>query len=255
MLLAIDAGNTNIVIGLFKDETLVGQWRLSTDPRKTADEYALALTQLMQLENIAWKTIQSAIISTVVPGALFALKKVCKQYFGCEPMVVGDGSVNIGINILIENASEVGADRLVNSVAAFERYGGNCIIIDFGTATTFDVINRQGDYMGGMIAPGINLSMDALHRAAAKLPKVAIKRPSKIIGTSTVTAMQSGVFFGYLGLIEGIVSRIIKEYGAPMHVVATGGLAALFAKETDIIKYLEPDLTMYGLHTIFKRNL
>lgn len=254
MLLAIDAGNTNIVFAIFADGELRSQWRLSTDARKTADEYALGLTQLMELEGISRQAIDSAIISTVVPGALFALRLLCRHYFACEPLVVGEPGVDTGILVPFERASEVGSDRLVNAVAAFKKFGGNSIVVDFGTATTFDVIDDEGNYQGGIIAPGINLSMDALHRAAAKLPTIAIGKPEKVIGISTVTAMQSGIYWGYVGLIEGIIRRIMQEYGMQMKVVATGGLASLFYKEMDIIEYLEPDLTMVGLQMIYERN-
>lgn len=254
MLLAIDAGNTNIVFAVFDEKKLHSQWRISTDARKTADEYAISLTQLMELRGISPEAIDSAIISTVVPGVLFALRSLCKQYFHCDPMVIGDANIDTGIHVTFERASEVGSDRLVNAVAAFLRFGGNVIIVDFGTATTFDIVDKEGSYCGGVIAPGINLSMDALQRAAAKLPTIAIARPNQVIGTSTVSAMQSGIYWGYVGLIEGIIRRIIEEYGAPMKIVATGGLASLFYKEMNIIEYLEPDLTMIGLQDIYENN-
>jgi type III pantothenate kinase len=254
MLLAIDAGNTNIVFAVFDGETLVKEWRLSTDVRRTADEYALFLFHLMELEQIERKGVTCAIISTVVPAVLFALRRFCRQYFNCEAMIVGTDSVDLGVQVSVERPSEVGADRLVNSIAAYKRFGGDTIIIDFGTATTFDVINKQGDYIGGVIAPGINLSLDALHKAAAKLPNIAIERPDSIIGKSTISAMQSGIYWGYVGLIEGILRRIQEHYGEPMKTVATGGLASLFYKEMKEIEYLEPDLTMIGLQMIYQKN-
>lgn len=254
MLLAIDAGNTNIVFAVFEHKTLRHKWRITTDARRTADEYAIILTQLMALKNITVTDIDSAIISTVVPDALFSLRNLCRHYLHCEPIIIGEAGVNTGITVAFERASEVGADRLVNAVAAYKRFGGNVIIIDFGTATTFDVINKNGDYCGGIIAPGINLSMDALHRAAAKLPTIAIERPKKVIGTSTVSAMQSGIYWGYVGLIDGVIQKIIEEYNHPMKIVATGGLASLFYKEMSSIEHLEPDLTMLGLQDIYERN-
>ncbi len=254
MLLAIDAGNTNSVFALFEGKKLRSQWRLATDQRRTADEYAVSLIQLMTLAGIDSKAVDSSIISTVVPGALFALRTLCNNYFHSDPMVIGESGVETGIHVVFERAREVGADRLVNAVAAYQQFGGNVIIVDFGTATTFDVVDNQGNYRGGIISPGINLSMDALHRAAAKLPTVAIERPQKVIGTSTVSAMQSGIYWGYVGLIEGIITRICAEYGAPMKVVATGGLASLFFNEMDAIDHLEPDLTMVGLQHIYERN-
>ena len=254
MLLAIDAGNTNIVFAVFDGSTLVKEWRLSTDARKTADEYALFLTQLMELAAIERSAITDAIISTVVPGALFALRQLCRLYFHCDAMIVGTPGVELDVQVKLERSAEVGADRLVNAVAAYKKFGGNTIIIDFGTATTFDVLNKQGDYIGGVIAPGINLSLDALHRAAAKLPNIAIERPESIIGKSTVSAMQAGIYWGYVGLIEGILRRIQEHGGEPMKTVATGGLASLFFKEMKEIEYLEPDLTMIGLQMVFARN-
>lgn len=254
MLLAIDVGNTNIVFAVFDGEKLLGQWRLATDGRRTAEEYILALSQLMELENVPREKIRSAIISSVVPQTLFPLKILCRRYFQCEALVIGDEKVKLGLAIHVDRPTEVGADRLVNSVAAYDRYGSDVIVIDFGTATTFDVVNTEGDYVGGVIAPGINLSLDALRMAAAKLPDVAIDRPAKVIGTSTIGAMQSGMYWGYVGLIEGIVTRIRKEYGRAMKVVATGGLSPLFAKATPVIEILDTDLTMHGLRLIFERN-
>ncbi len=252
MLLAIDAGNTNTVFAVFDGEKVRGQWRLSTNRKRTADEYAVALSQFFALDGLDKAEISGVIIATVVPQNLFALKTMCRNYIGCNPLVVGEGDVNVGIEVKVERAAEVGADRLVNSVAAYKRYGGNVIIIDFGTATTFDVIDEGGAYLGGVIAPGINLSIDALHAAAAKLPQVDVAKPAHVIGRSTVEAMQSGVYWGYVGLIEGIVSRIKNERGCEMKVLATGGLAPLFAKATDVIENLEGDLTIFGLRLIFE---
>lgn len=254
MLLAIDAGNTNTVFAVFSDGNLLGKWRISSQTDRTADEYGLCIMELMRMQGLDNKKISDVIISSVVPRMNFPLKIFARQYFKAEPLVVGDSNVKIGIKVLIERKSEVGADRLVNAAAAHKLYGKAAIIIDFGTATTFDVINENGDYYGGVIAPGINLSLDALKIAAAKLPDVAVERPAKVIGDSTVSAMQSGIYWGYVGLIEGIVTRIKEEFQSPMKVVATGGLAALYAKATNVIEHLEPDLTLYGLQEIFLLN-
>jgi type III pantothenate kinase len=255
MLLAIDAGNTNMVFGVFDGEILKQQWRLSTDPRRTADEYGLSLLQLFSCVGLNKDLINHVIISTVVPSVLFSLKRFCQHYLSCVPIVIGECELDLGIRVEIERAAEVGADRLVNSAEAFRRYGCDSIVIDFGTATTFDVISKEGGYLGGVIAPGINLSLEALHSAAAKLPKIAVQRPHAVIGSSTVSAMQSGIYWGYIGLIEGIVTRIHHERLQEKHwVIATGGLAPLFAKGTSMIDVLEPDLMLLGLATIFRKN-
>ena len=254
MLLAIDAGNTNIVFALHDGDELRHKWRISSSSSRTADEYMVWLTQLMKLEGFDPSDITGAIIATVVPQALFPLQLLCRRYFKCEAMVVGDDSVDLGIEVKLENPREVGADRLVNAVAAHKLYGGPMTIIDFGTATTFDVIDDQGNYHGGVISPGVNLSMEALHMAAAKLPRVAVEKPAKVIGDGTVSAMQSGVFWGYIGLIEGIVQRIRAEYGKPMKVLATGGLAPLFNDSTDVIEIVDQELTTRGLFEIYDRN-
>jgi type III pantothenate kinase len=254
MLLAIDIGNTNIVFAVFDGEQVRGEWRASTDTDRTADEMGVWLLQLFSIAAIERKAITSAIISSVVPAMVFSLKTMCRRYFSCEPLVVGDEGVALGIDVRLDRPEEVGADRLVNAVAAHKCYQGPLIVIDFGTATTFDVVDREGNYCGGAIAPGINLSLEALHMAAAKLPRVAIGRPKQVIGKATVPAMQSGIFWGYVGLIEGLVKRIEAEFGAEMLVVATGGLAPLFAEVTDTIDHLDADLTLRGLLEIHRRN-
>lgn len=257
MLLAIDAGNTNTVFAVIDGDDMRCQWRTATSASRTADEYAVWLTQLMELEKIQSADVNEAIISTVVPQALFDLRKLCRNYFDCEPLVVGEG-VDLGIEIRMERAAEAGADRLVNVVAAGARYGGPLIAIDFGTATTFDIADADGNYRGGVIAPGVNLSLEALHMAAAKLPHIAVERPPQVIGDGTLEAMQSGVYWGYISLIEGIVGRIKEEFAetdkTPMKVVATGGLAPLFAGGTDIIENVDPDLTIRGLQLLHSRN-
>ena len=256
MLLAIDSGNTNIVFALFDGDEVKGQWRFSTDPGRTADEFGVWLIQLMTIENVDRSAISACIIASVVPALDFTLKSLCRRYFSCEPMIVGDDGVKLGIGIKMERPEEVGADRLVNAVAAHKFYQGPLIVIDFGTATTFDVVDVHGNYCGGAIAPGINLSLRALHMAAAKLPRVGIGRPrqGQVIGKSTVGAMRSGVYWGYVGLIEGLVRRIKDEYGGPMRVVATGGLAPLFNEATSAIDILDSGLTLRGLLAIYRLN-
>ncbi len=256
MLLAIDAGNTNILFAVHDSQgKALGSWRASTDARRTADEYAVWLTQLMMLEDVKPGQIDAAIIASVVPATMFALKSLCRRYFNAEAMVVGEAGVEIGIEVRIARPDQVGADRLVNGIAAFERFGGPLIVIDFGTATTFDVIAPDGAYEGGVIAPGVNLSLEALDRAAAKLPRIAIKGPpQQVIGGATIPAMESGAYWGYVGLIEGIVTRIEGEYGQPMKVIATGGLAPLFAQAAACIDEIDPDITMRGLCHIHRIN-
>ncbi len=258
MLLAIDVGNTNIVFALKnkeadKDQPLY-KWRISSKPSKTADEYMVWLTQLMALENITPDVVSGAIIASVVPECLFPLQRLCRKYFSTEALIVDD-SLELGIEVKLPNPKEVGADRLVNAVAAHKKYGGSLVIIDFGTATTFDVIDTNGDYCGGIIAPGINLSVDALHAAAAKLPRVAVEKPAKVIGTDTVSAIQSGIYFGYISMIEGLILRIREEFGASdMAVIATGGLAPLFKGAVDVIEQVDQELTITGLFDIYELN-
>lgn len=254
MLLAIDSGNTNIVFAVYDGDERRGEWRSSSDAKRTADEYGVWLNQLMGLDGLKTQDIDAGIIANVVPETLFSLKTLCRKYFACDPLIVGEKEVDLGIDILVDAPDEVGADRLVNAVAAHHRFGGPLIIIDFGTATTFDVVDEDGNYFGGVIAPGVNLSLDALHAAAAQLPRVAVQRPERVIGKQTVSAMMSGVYWGYIGLIEGLVARIGAEFGAPMKVVATGGLAPLFAEGTDVIEELDLALTLRGLAEIHRRN-
>ena len=257
MLLAIDVGNTNIVFAICDGETIKWRWRISTDSQRTADEYAVWLHQLMQLEDVERAHIHAAIIATVVPQTLFNLQHLCRKYFKIEPLVVAIGEVDLGLRIDLPNPAEVGADRLVNAIAAHHDHPGNIIVVDFGTATTFDVVAADGSYQGGVIAPGINLSMDALYQAAAKLPRIAVEPPAGtlgVIGKGTIHAMQSGVFWGYIGLIEGLVARITLELGGPVTVIATGGLATLFNRHTSAIDMVDGDLTIRGLIRINQRN-
>ena len=257
MLLAIDVGNTNIVFALCEGEDIRQRWRISTDRERTADEYAVWLHQLMSLEHVEHTHIDAAIIATVVPPTLFNLQHLCRKYFKCEPLVVGGEGVEYGIRIDLPNPGEAGADRIVNAVAAHASWPGDLIVVDFGTATTFDVVAHDGSYQGGVIAPGINLSMDALYMAAAKLPRIAVEPPGgngSVIGKNTIHAMQSGVFYGYVGLIEGLTTRIKSEVGRPMTVIATGGLATLFNRHTAAIDTVDGDLTIRGLIRIHQLN-
>jgi type III pantothenate kinase len=254
MLLAIDIGNTNSKFAVYDGDEQRGIWRVSTDRKRTADEYAGWLLQLMEVGGVDRRKIDRVIISSVVPEALFNLTTLARRYFAATALIVGEPGVKLGIEARIDQPSEAGADRLVNAVAAHAAYEGPLIVVDFGTATTFDLVDDEGNYCGGVISPGINLSLEALYMTAAKLPHVAIKRPAKVIGTATVPAMQSGIFWGYVGLIEGIVTRMRAEYPAPLTVVATGGLAMMFSEATDIIKHIDPDLTLKGLVLIDSRN-
>jgi len=254
MLLAIDAGNTNIVFAVSDGEEIRAEWRAATKTTRTADEYAILLAQLLDLQGLKFSDITSAIIATVVPAALFDLRQLCRRFLNCEPLVIGDANVDLGINVHVERPDAVGADRLVNAIAAHERYKGALIVVDFGTATTFDIVSEKGDYEGGVISPGVNLSAEALHQAAAMLPRVAIQRTQSVIGKDTIPAMQSGLYWGYVGLIEGLIARIKEEYGKPMTVIGTGGLANLFHKQTASIDHLDSDLTIRGLILIHSRN-
>lgn len=254
MLLAIDVGNTNTVFAIYKGDAILTEWRMSTDGHRTADEYAATLFPLLAHIGISTSDITAAVASFVVPSAMFPIRKFCADYFNIQPIVVGEKGVKTGLRILIDQPQEVGADMIVNAVAAWHRHGKPMVIIDFGTATTFQVTNDKGDFIGGSIAPGINLSIEALHRAAAALPTVEVADPGRVIGSNTINAIQSGIYYGYIGLIEGIVSRIQAEYGEKMLVIATGGLAPLFDKGTSVIDLVEQDLTMHGLHLIYKMN-
>ncbi|MEM6747301.1 MAG: type III pantothenate kinase [Pseudomonadota bacterium] len=252
MLLAIDVGNTNTVFALLEGDTTLESWRAATIPERTADEYAVWLLQLLNLNGRGdLGLIDRCIISTVVPQSLFHLRNLARRYFSVEPMVVGPSIP--GVAVRIDKPSEAGADRLVGAVGGYIKYGGPLIIVDSGTATTFDIVGADGGFEGGVISPGINLSQKALHEAAAQLPRIAIAKPEKAIGTSTITALQSGIFYGYIGLIEGMIARIKDEYGSPMTVIATGGISSLFEGVTDSIDHFDTDLTIRGLNEIAKR--
>jgi len=255
MLLAIDSGNTNTVFAVFDDDGAVrGEWRLSASPNRTADEFGVWLNQLMDSASLKPADVTAAIVASVVPAMLFALKTLCRNYFKCEPKVVGEAGVKLGLDVKVDRPEEVGADRLVNAISAFERYGGPLIVVDFGTATTFDIIAADGAYLGGVIAPGVNLSLEALHRAAAQLPRVGIQKTERVTGKDTVSAMQSGIYWGYVSLIEGLVARLRAEHGSDMDVIATGGLAPLFTEAVACIKRADPELTLRGLYLVHRRN-
>jgi type III pantothenate kinase len=254
MLLAIDVGNTNTVFAVFEGDTLMTQWRLSTQARRTADEYGMWLRQLMRECEGLTNKLTGAIIATVVPETQFELMQLCRRYFAIEPLVVGVGNTRMNITVDVDRPEEVGADRLVNAVEAWKRYQQGLVVIDFGTATTFDVISSAGAYIGGVIAPGVNLSLMALQQAAAKLPSIRIRAPERVIGRNTITAMESGIYYGYVGLVSGVLSRIQAEQPDVQRVIATGGLAPLYAKSIREIDETIEDLTTYGLKTLFEMN-
>ncbi|OYW43399.1 MAG: pantothenate kinase [Rhodobacterales bacterium 12-64-8] len=254
MLLAIDTGNTNTLFAVHDGKEWRAQWRSSTDMTKTADDYAVWLSTLMEINGLNLNQIDDCIISTVVPQSLFNQRNFARRYLKVEPFVVGE-NVDLGVKVHITKPSEVGADRLVNAVGAHGSYTGALIVIDSGTATTFDIVSEDGSFEGGIIAPGINLSMKALHEAAAKLPRVAIQKPDQVIGKDTVAAMQSGVFWGYIDLIDGLVERIKAEYGRPMTVIATGGVASLFEGAARKIDHFDSDITIKGLRILYDRNI
>ena len=262
MLLAVDTGNTNTVFAVFDGgdggggggDAPLGQWRAMTDARRTSDEYAVWLGQLLALAGLRLADIDEAIVSSVVPQGIGALKSLCADHCGCGAQIVGEPGVELGIAVNVPNPDEVGADRLVNTVGAHLRHAGPLIVLDFGTATTFDAVSAEGAYEGGIIAPGIALSLEALHQAAAQLPRIAVQRPARVIGRATVPAMQSGIYWGYVGLIEGIVARMKAEIDVPVTTVATGGLAGLFGDATPAIDTVDPDLTIRGLREVHRRN-
>jgi type III pantothenate kinase len=255
MMLTIDSGNTNIVFAIFNDDgTIAGQWRAATNVNRTADEFGIWLRQLMEVDGVDRTKVDSAIIATVVPANLINLKGLCRKYFDCDPLVVGDPALDLGIKILTDNPREVGADRICNAVAAHQSYKGALLVLDFGTATTFDVVDGEGNYRGGAIYPGLNLSLEALHMGAAQLPRVAVEKPDKVIGTSTVAMMKSGIYWGHIAIIEGISARSEREFGQKFTVIATGGLAPLFMGSTNVIEHCDLDLTLRGLYAIHRRN-
>jgi len=253
MLLVIDVGNTNTVLGLYDGDDLVHDWRLRTVVDHTVDEYGMLIYNLYKNSKVSPKAIKAIIISCVVPPMLHILEPLCKKYFNIKPMIVGPG-IKTGMPIHYDNPREVGADRIVNAVAAFERYKGDIIIVDFGTATTFDYVSAKGEYMGGCICPGIMISSEALFQKAAKLPRIEIIRPKTVVGKDTVSSMQAGILYGYAGLVDGLVERIKGEVKSDPKVIATGGLAKIIASETKSIHVVDDMLTLEGLRIIYKRN-
>jgi type III pantothenate kinase len=257
MLLALDVGNTNTVFGLYRLEgekpDLIVHWRITTHPSRTVDEYGVLVANLFEMHSLEITQVTHIIIASVVPPVDSTLRRVCEKYFHLDPMFVEPG-IKTGMPMLVDNPTELGADRLADSVAAYVRYGGPCIVVDFGTATKFEVISARGEYLGGAIAPGLGLSADALFSRAARLARVDIKRPAKVIGTNTVGHLQSGIFFGYIGLVDGIIERILAELGAQPRIVATGGLARMIAPDSRYIQEIDDMLTLDGLRILFERN-
>jgi type III pantothenate kinase len=271
MLLAIDVGNTNTVLGLYRldgavhaaeaaaastpenERELVAHWRVTTHRTQTSDEYGVLFVNLFNMHGLAVDQVHHIIISSVVPPVEGTLRRVCEKYFHLQPLFVEPG-IKTGMPVLVDNPAELGADRLVNAIAAYERYGGPCIVVDFGTATTFDVISAKGEYLGGAISPGLGISADALFSRAARLGRVDIKRPQKVIGTNTVTHLQSGLYYGYIGLVDGILERMTKEIGTEVRVISTGGLARQISADSQYIKQIDDMLTLDGLRILFERN-
>ena len=255
MLLAADVGNTNVVFALFQGREIKARWRIATDPRRTGDEYAVWLLQLLEIEGFAREQITQIIVGSVVPRAVHNLTVLAEKYFGLTPLIAGEGTADWGISVDVDQPRSLGADRALNAIAAHAKYEGDLIVVDFGTATTFDAVDFNGAYKGGIIAPGINLSLDALVGNTAKLPRIAIEAPrgESVIGTNTEDQMLIGVFWGYVSMMEGLISRMRAEIGRPARVVATGGLAILFDEHTDIFDAVDADLTLEGLAILAER--
>lgn len=254
MLLVVDVGNTNTVLGVFEGETLLHAWRIYTDRERTSDEYGVLIRSLYEGSHLSGREVTGVVLSSVVPPLTPILVEFCRRYFECSPLVVGPGT-RTGVSIKTDNPREVGADRIVNAVAAHEKYRTACIVVDLGTATTFDFVSEKGDYMGGVIAPGVSISAEALYARASKLPRVEIARPPHVVGKNTVAAMQAGIFYGYVGLVEGIVERMKRELRCDPLVVATGGLARAIAAETPKIQIIDENLTLEGLRIIYEKNV
>lgn len=254
MIFVLDTGNTNTVLGVFENDELKYEWRIKTDRHKTEDEFGILIKALFDLKGISFSDIEGIIISSVVPPIMLALEKMCKRYFQIEPLIIGKEDVDACLAMTYPHPEEIGADRIVNAVGAIEAYGAPLIIVDFGTATTYCYVNEDAAYYGGLIAPGIKISMEALYSKASKLPKIEIQSPNSVIGTSTVEAMQSGVFYGYVGQVDGIIDRIKEDIQMIPKVIATGGLAPLIANESETIDIVDPHLTLKGLYIIYKKN-
>ena len=254
MFLAFDIGNTNIVIGLFKEDKLIHKWRLPSNVKKSIDDYAVDLVELFLNEKIDCLKISGTIIASVVPTLTGRINEAVKKFTNGKILIVGESNVKLDIEILLNNKNEVGFDRLINSIAAYEKFGGNLIILDFGTATTFDIVGKKGEYLGGVIAPGINLSLKALHDMTAQLPKISIKPQKNVIGKNTIEAMNSGVYFGYISLVEGMIEKIEKELKVKTTKIMTGGLSELFKDALkNVINHHEPNLTLDGLRLVYKQ--